>query len=941
MNTALKIFSGIILFLLVLMLTIPLFFKADIMRFVKQQINENVNAKVEFADLSLSFFRSFPNLSVTLNELSVVGIGEFEQDTLLYLDQFHLVADPIKVITKKELVVKEIILNRPYVNAIVLEEGIANWDIALADTSYDPATEEEPVLGDTTALEETETSGSLQLRNFEIRNARISYIDSDLDMQASLEDFNLKLSGNFSEDMTTLLLDMDIAALTVVMEGIPYLSETHTGFTAELEADMVNEKYTLKENTFFLNELLLGITGVVEMDEDEIRTDLLFSTQKADFKTLLSLVPAIYTQDFEGLEAYGNLSLVGYAKGRVKDDILPRIGMKLQVQDAGFQYPDLPKPASLIFVDMDLLYAGDFPDSTSLDISRFSINLGGNPIDFTLGVRTPESDMQFSGTLDAQVDLSTLKDVIIIEDTDMSGVMMANLSWMGRMSAIENEQYEDFNAQGTFQLRNFLYTDAALPYVVEIEDMKMLFTPRFVNLEVLKGTMGKSDFLLTGRLENFIPYALREDTLLGQLSFRSSFFDLNELIPEYEESEMDEEEPTIEENTDTTEVEPLEVPSNIHFVLDAGMDKVLYDEIEITDLKGLIRVEDGLLYMQDVTMKMLEGDMLMSGSFDTRQPMEPFADLSLAINNFDIQAAVEAMDMVQTFAPIASNTEGAFSMNFTFSTQLTPALDVVYESLSGEGVLRLSQAKVHGSETFVKLGEVLKTEEFKTLNIGSALISFIISNGRVEMEPFTTAINGMPATIYGSQGIDLTMDYTMDMTLKSDKLGAAAAGAISDLGKGLGLSVAPADLSEVDVAVKVGGTVTSPEVGVQIKSIGTAGALKEQARERVEKEVRAVVDETRERATQEAERIMRNAEAEAARIRQAGRDAAAEAKREARLQADKLVNEATNPITKRAAETAAKRLLDEADKKADGIIKEADRRADQVVASAKREAEAL
>ena len=81
---------------------------------------------------------------------------------------------------------------------------------------------------------------------------------------------------------------------------------------------MVNEKYTLKENTFFLNELFLGITGVVEMDEDEIRTDLLFSTQKADFKTLLSLVPAIYAQEFEGLEAYGNFSLNGYVKGGSK-----------------------------------------------------------------------------------------------------------------------------------------------------------------------------------------------------------------------------------------------------------------------------------------------------------------------------------------------------------------------------------------------------------------------------------------------------------------------------------------------------------------------------------------------------------------------------------------------------------------------------------------------
>ena len=55
---------------------------------IKSAINKNVNAKVEFKDVTISLFRHFPNLSVGLKDFSIVGLGEFAKDTLVSGDRF-------------------------------------------------------------------------------------------------------------------------------------------------------------------------------------------------------------------------------------------------------------------------------------------------------------------------------------------------------------------------------------------------------------------------------------------------------------------------------------------------------------------------------------------------------------------------------------------------------------------------------------------------------------------------------------------------------------------------------------------------------------------------------------------------------------------------------------------------------------------------------------
>ena len=95
-----KILSGLVLLILVLLFTIPIIFKDKIRSKVEQTINESVNATVKFDNYKLTFFKNFPNLSFSLDDVSVVGRDKFSNDTLAGFQSFDLVFNLASIFRK-------------------------------------------------------------------------------------------------------------------------------------------------------------------------------------------------------------------------------------------------------------------------------------------------------------------------------------------------------------------------------------------------------------------------------------------------------------------------------------------------------------------------------------------------------------------------------------------------------------------------------------------------------------------------------------------------------------------------------------------------------------------------------------------------------------------------------------------------------------------------
>lgn len=934
----LKITGITFLILLAFLIALPFIFKDKIIEFAKTEINNNLNAKVDFGEIDLGIFSSFPNLTLDLNKLSVIGVDDFQKDTLITfdclsteLDLFSVFGDQIKI--------KGIELNNPNIHVKVLKGGKANWDIMKPST-------------DTTGTTDTSaTHFKLALKKFEIINGNVVYDDNDLGFWMELQNMQFLLKGDLTDVLTTLETTASIDSLSVAYDGMKYINKSKVNISCGIEADLEKSKYTLKDNIIKLNELELGLNGSVTMPADDIVMDLTFEAKKTDFRNLLSMVPAVYMNDFSNVKTTGKIGFSGNVKGIYNDSIMPGFGVKLLIENGSFKYPTLPASVQNINVDLVVDNKDGQPDNTVIDVKKFHVEMAGSPFDMRLHVSTPVSDANMDGMVKGTLDLNSVKSFMPVEDASLAGVIKADVDFAGRMSQIEQEKYEDFKAVGKIDLLGINYTSKDLSAPVNIETASMEVSPKYFDLKSFNAKMGSSDFAINGKIENFLAYVFRDELLKGVFNFSSTNLNINQLMGS-ETATTTEAAPA-----DTSSFTAFEVPENIDFVLNSSIGSMLYDKLEIKNTKGSIIIRDGKVDLNGLNMQLLDGSMLLSGYYSTKGTPNPDIDLKMDIKDFDVQKTFTAFNTVQKIAPIAEKCSGKISIGISFGGKLTQAMSPEMKTINGSGVLNTKALTVSNTEVLDKLSQVLKSDKYKSLTLQNTILKFNIVNGNIEIEPFVTKIGKTEMEFGGKQGLDQVVDYIMNFKIPTSELGSTAnelLGNLSAQAGGLGINIKVPEF--IDIKGLITGLITKPEIKFNLKdqAKGAVDNVKDQVIDKVNEEVdkakaeaikkaQEQADKLLKAADEQSQKLMATAQTAAKQVNDAAKVAADKVRAEGNAAADKLLSEAKakGPIAEKLAKEPAKKLRDEAEKKAQGIQDKAKSESDLKLQQAQQESDKL
>ncbi len=911
------------LLLIILLIAAPFLFKKQIVQFVKDTANKELNAKVNFGDFDLTLISTFPDFTLSVDSVSVANIGDFEGDTLLYAKNLTVGLDLMSVINGDKYEIRTISLDQPRIHALVLKDGKANWDITKPSV-------------DTTGVVDTAKSAPFKmgLEKFEIKNAYIVYDDASMGFYTELYNMTHTLSGDFTSDNFLLETLTEIEKFSMTYGGVAYMSKVKTRIKMDLDADMPNFKFTFKDNEFSFNELTLGLDGFFAMPKDDMDMDLNFKANQTEFKNILSLVPGVYTADFKNVKTSGSLSLDGFAKGIYNDKKMPAFGCKLLVKDAMFQYPALPKAATNIQIDLLVDNKTGDPDATVIDLNKFHVELGGNPIDATMHVSTPVSDANIDAAVLAKINLASMRDVIPMEKgDDLNGMITADVKMKGRMSSIEKEHYEDFHAEGKLTVLDMNYQTKSLAYSTKISAMYLEFNPKTVDLTKFDAKLGKSDVQMDGKVENFLQYALKDSLLKGTFNLNSTLLDVNELM-----ASSDTTQPAgAAAPVDTAAVTVAEVPSNLDVRLNANIGKLLYDNLTITKVVGGVAIKDSKMTLDNLhlTLDEVEGTMVLTGVYNTQNPKKPTVDFDADIANFDIPKTVKMFNTVEKLAPIAKYSKGKFGTKLKFTTLLDEHMDPVMSSLTGGGKLFTKSVTVEGFEPINKLADALKQEKYKKMTFEDVNATYTFKDGRLFVDEMPIKSGKIAGSVKGSTGFDQTIDYTWKLEIPRDEFGSqanAAAGSIlGQINSQAGTNVKLGD--KVKIKAVFGGTITKPVLKTDLFNSGETP--KEQVKELVDKGV----DMAKEKAREEAEKIMKDAQAEADKLKADAKVLADKTKVDGYAAIDKNIETIKNPVAKITAKAAAPAAKKEVDKKAQVILDEANKKADDILVKAKAESD--
>lgn len=942
MKKGIKILIAVVACILGILLIVPLMLKGKIKDIAETTANEMLEAKVSLGDVSMNFFSDFPNASLGVKDVAIVGINDFSGDTLANVGELDVVIN-LASLFGDSYEINEVELNDATLNAKLLANGLANWDIVISS--------------DSTEVEEDTTASSpfkLDLDDFSVNNLSVSYDDQmdsmfaavkgldlqlvgdiSLDLQtlaniekfkmavgqliykdekgslgADLRNVSMDFSGSMSDKISNISTTLSVDSLSLLMENIPYLSNVKTEAEIELEADLENNKFKFGKNYLKLNEIKANFEGFVHVLESSMDMDLKINTPDIDFKQILSLIPIIYKDDFASLQTSGSVNLNAFAKGRMAGDTLPELNIDLNIADAMFKYPDLPSSVKDINIVANVRNNGNITDSTQISVPQLAFNMAGNPFKVSLGVKTPISDPDFNFAANGKLDLGKIVEVVHLEDISLKGIFDAALAAEGKMSYIDKEEYEKFHINGDLNLADFVLDMSSLNYDILINEAKLGFSSQFINLNAGLA-LGESDVALKGKLQNFIQYIMRGETIKGSLDVNSKLLNVSELLGE-EESETKE----VAEDT-TAGSSSIHIPGNLDFALNANIATLLYDGIELKDIIAALSIKDQKAKINSIKANTMGGSLGLSGTFDTQDTLKPVVDFDIDVKDMIIAKVFTDITTANKLVPLLADANGNFSMNMDFHSDMDSELNPILNSINASGNFISKEVGLDSVAALEKIAELVKYPALKNPSLKDISIKFLIKDGRVTADPFETFIQTAKLNVSGSSGLDQTLDYVTTITLPESIK----------------------SLVPLAIDVKIGGTFRNPKISIGAEK--TLENLKETAIETVTK----VVDEAKEKAIAAAkeskEKLVQAAIKQKESLVKVATESGNKLVAKAQQQSDSLQAKANNPIAKAAAKKTGDALVKKAQEQSKKLVNDATASGDKLINNAQKEGDEL
>ena len=870
---------------LVVAIVTPLLLRGKIGDIVKREANAMLAARLDFEKLDISLLRNFPNASLNLKGLTLVGTDRFEGDTIVAARRITVVVNLMSLVGDEGFEVRKIILASPALHAHKLADGAVNWDVMKLS---EPA--------DTTAAEESAPSSfRLSVRDFRLTDAVIRYEDDSMGMELRTAPLSLRLSGDMSAESTQLDLDLLAGGVDFTQGGVPLLHDAELALDAEIDADLAEGRFTFSRNTLRLNAIEMRLDGWVQQVGDALAMDVSAGCSEVRFKDLLSLIPAFYKHEFRSLAASGELSMELWARGQMHGAQLPAFELKTEVHNGSFQYSSLPKAVTDINIAAKVSNAGGELDKTEVEISEFGLKMAGNSLSATGYATNLMSDPTFRATLSGRVDLGAIREVYPLEKgIDLAGRIAASMKLSGRMSDVESGRYERISASGSLVVEQLGLHVQQLPEVF-IRRAAATISPQAMTLGEFGVTVGGSDLSATGQLTGYLGYLMRGEQLAGRLYVKSDLLDLNEIraaVPADAEAESADAEKPAEEAA-AAPAQAIVVPKNLNLSLNAELKKVLFEKMVITDIAGEMSVAGGTLSLDRLGLQLFDGKASASGRYSTAaDPAHPTLSLAASIAKASFPRTFEEIEAVRQLAPIFEKASGDYSLSIDMRTTLDAAMSPDLMSLTAQGEISSENVSVEGVEVFDKLADLLKNDKLRRIEARDLKIRFSIKDGRVTTEPFDLKMGDVNVNMSGTTGLDRTIDYTAKVTLPAGVGGVLGA-----------------------VNVGIGGTFTSPKITLGVQ-------------ETVEQVVSNVVSEQIDNLTGGRGGLLSDdTQTRAAALREEAQRAGEKLVEAAETQRQKLVDAAAKKgaLAKIAAEAAGDALVDEAKKQSKALLEEAEK----------------
>lgn len=482
---------------------------------VLKQVNESVEADVQIENVSVNLFKQFPNLQVQLEGIQIIGKNEFKNDTLAKIEQVNLSVSLLAYFKNNTIQVNGLSIEKANLLLKVLANGKANWDITKPST-------EQPV------AKEQASPIALALKSYEIEESEITYQDLSRQVFTHIKGLNHTGKGNFAEELFTLETSTQIEKWDMRFLGNPVLSQVKASLEAPISMNFKTQTFEFKNNTLMLNELPISFSYKMAMPDSSIDMDLNFSSNQAPIKNFLSLIPALYSNKFNDLEASGKAELKGMVKGKLTDTEIPHFDIQLNIANGAFAYKGRPEKVHQANIGLQVNNETGQVAQTTLHFSPLNFKINEDAVVSNVHISNPTGDPQLNGAIQGTIHLENLAKLFPKEGVSYAGLLKSNVSFKGKLSELKAGKGA---VNGTASIKQFkgVYQNNTL----DIPLIEGEFTPQVLQVKSQFQYLD-APFDVKGGIKNIFGFFMKGESLSSNLDIKIQSIDIQKAFKNIE-----------------------------------------------------------------------------------------------------------------------------------------------------------------------------------------------------------------------------------------------------------------------------------------------------------------------------------------------------------------------------------------------------------------------
>ncbi len=734
-----RLFIGSLLLLIVLAgtaVTLVVVYEDEVKLAVIDELNKHLNAEVKIdpANIDLTVIKTFPNAAIEFKDaMAYEALQKKERDTLFTAGLIALRFNLMDLFHKNYHITR-IDIKDGEVNLKVDKNGKENY-VFWKSTK------------DTTGTSPVE----FKLEAVFLQNLYVKYRNRKELVKVMARVKETTISGAFKDVNYLLSGSGDVFIDELAVNKHSFLNNKTVHYA--IDADVKENRYTLKTATININRLELGAEGYVEKADTAWIADLDLKGKNIDIRSALSLLPESQQQKIKDYGSDGTFYAEGKLKGNLSDIQSLSIDAKFGVQNASISHAS--SDVKLTQVNLEGAYAKKKGSPEKLELKNVSALLNNNSVkgDFAITYfNDPYIELSTNGELNLE---EALRFYPIDTISSLSGRIQFNAEINGSLNTIKT----NFTDKANLSKGKLAFNDISLKFkndekLIKLQAGSLVLENNSISVDSISLLVGKSDALVNGKFENFILWLFKDDQrLLVDAKIDSKNLSLDELMAAGSAPSA------------SSSRHEIKISQNINLNLNLFIAQTSLDKFSAKNITGNVKIKDKKMFTDNLSLETMNGDVALSGIIDASDEkdieIKGIAKLvGIDVNKLFYQLTNFGQEAIQD-----KHLKGVATMDIDFSTRWNKLLECDLASIQVFSDLTIEQGELIDYKPLESLSKYVELKELQRIKFSTLQSHIDIKDKTIFITKTSIKNTALNVDLYGKHTFNNEINYHIKLLL--------------------------------------------------------------------------------------------------------------------------------------------------------------------------------